>query len=103
MPRFTYADESNRVGYPLGADTQIEGGRDSGGDMHAVVVDQDTCRLYETWNTRESSGTMDGGVGCRVVAEVEQAAARHLDLRGRGRAADPARPAALERGEDGHR
>ena len=40
--RFDYADESDRVGYPFGADTRIEGGRDSGGDMHAVVVDRDT-------------------------------------------------------------
>ena len=62
-PRFEYADESNRVGYPLGADTQIEGGRDSGGDMHAVVVERDTCRLYETWNTRESGGRWTAGSG----------------------------------------
>ena len=29
--RFTYADESDQVGYPLGADTRIESGRRSGG------------------------------------------------------------------------
>ena len=39
-PEFEYADESNRVGYPFGADTKVEGGRDSGGDMHAVVVER---------------------------------------------------------------
>jgi len=63
-PTFTYADESNhRGGYPLGDDTRIEGGRDSGGDMHAVVVDTDACRLYETWNTRESGGRWTAGSG----------------------------------------
>jgi hypothetical protein len=61
--RFDYASESNRVGYPLGADTAIEGGRNSGGDMHAVVVVKGTCRLYETWNTRESNGHWSAGSG----------------------------------------
>ena len=65
MPQFTYADESSRAGFPFGADTQIEGGRDSGGDMHAVVVDRDTCRLAETWNTRESGGRWTAGSGAQ--------------------------------------
>src|SRR5437660_579996 len=45
--QFDYADESDRVGYPLGADTPIEGGS----DRHALVVDRDTCTLYETYAT----------------------------------------------------
>ncbi len=60
---FTYASESNRVGYPLGADTRIEGGRNSGGDMHAVVVQTGTCRVYETWNTRVRNGRWIAGSG----------------------------------------
>src|SRR5205085_9223285 len=47
--RFDYASESDRVRYPLGDDTRIEGGRGSAGDKHAIVVDRGTCRLYETW------------------------------------------------------
>src|SRR6478672_12722546 len=35
--RFDYASESDKVKYPLGPDTRIEGGRNSGGDMHAVI------------------------------------------------------------------
>ncbi|GAA4760118.1 hypothetical protein GCM10023350_52970 [Nocardioides endophyticus] len=54
--RFDYADESDRVRYPLGRDTRVEGGRGSEGDKHTVVVDRGSCRLYETWNTR-SRGT----------------------------------------------
>jgi hypothetical protein len=61
--RFGYADESDRVTYPLGSDTRIEGGRDSGGDMHAVVVDRSRCRLYETYATRESGGRWTAGSG----------------------------------------
>jgi hypothetical protein len=53
--RFDYADESDRVRYPLGKDTRIEGGRGSDGDRHAIVVDKSTCKLYETWATRKTS------------------------------------------------
>jgi hypothetical protein len=61
--RFDYASESNRVGYPFGPDTGIEGGRNAGGDMHAVVVQKGTCRLFETWDTRESSNRWSAGSG----------------------------------------
>jgi hypothetical protein len=50
--RFDYASESDHVRYPFGKDTRIEGGRNSAGDKHAVVVRKGRCRLYETWNTR---------------------------------------------------
>ena len=60
---FDYAAESDHVGYPFGADTRIEGGRGSGGDMHAVVVDRSACRLYETWDTTESGGRWRAGSG----------------------------------------
>jgi hypothetical protein len=61
--RFQYDDESDHVGYPFGADTRIEGGRNSGGDMHAVVVDRDRCRLYETWSTTTRNGRWYAGSG----------------------------------------
>jgi hypothetical protein len=54
--RFDYADESDRVRYPLGRDTRIEGGRGADGDRHALVVDRRSCRLYETFATRRTSG-----------------------------------------------
>ncbi|MCX6395410.1 MAG: hypothetical protein NTV23_02875 [Propionibacteriales bacterium] len=61
--RFQYASESDRTGYPLGADTRIEGGRNSSGDKHAIVIDTGTCRLYETWNTRQVGSTWYAGSG----------------------------------------
>jgi hypothetical protein len=61
--RFDYASESDKVRYPLGPDTRIEGGRNSGGDMHAIVVDRRTCKLYETWNTQVSGNTWTAGSG----------------------------------------
>jgi hypothetical protein len=61
--RFGYAAESDRVRYPLGRDTRIEGGRSANGDRHALVVDRSTCRIYETWNTRRRSGHWTAGSG----------------------------------------
>jgi hypothetical protein len=60
---FDYADESDRVPYPLGPDTPIEGGAGSGGDMHTVVVDSGTCRLYETWYTQHTASGWTAGSG----------------------------------------
>ena len=60
---FTYADESDRVRYPLGRDTRIEGGRRSSGDRHAIIVDKGACRLYETFATRKHDGRWYAGSG----------------------------------------
>jgi len=60
---FSYASESDKVGYPLGADTKIEGGRNSGGDMHAIIVQSGTCRVYETFSTRVRNGRWVAGSG----------------------------------------
>lgn len=61
--RFGYAGESDRVRYPLGRDTRIEGGRRSTGDRHAIIVDRGRCRLYETYDTRVSQGRWHAGSG----------------------------------------
>jgi hypothetical protein len=61
--KFAYASESDKVKYPLGPDTRIEGGRNSSGDKHAIVIDKGTCRLYETWNTRVVGGSWRAGSG----------------------------------------
>jgi hypothetical protein len=61
--RFQYGSESDHVGYPLGRDTRIEGGRRSSGDRHALIVDRGTCRLYETFATRQSHGHWHAGSG----------------------------------------
>jgi hypothetical protein len=60
--KFLYGD-SDKVRYPLGKDTRIEGGRHSAGDRHAIMIDKDTCRLYETWLTRKVHGRWHAGSG----------------------------------------
>ena len=56
------------------------------------------CRLYETFDTRCRNGRWRAGSGAVWTLKQQPAAPRRLDLRRRRRAADPARPAALERG-----
>jgi hypothetical protein len=68
---FEYADESDDRGYPLGADTRIEGGRSADGDRHAIVVDRSTCRLYETFATYPHTGgrwTAGSGASWRLTS-----------------------------------
>ena len=45
------------------ATRKIEGGRYADGDRHAIIVDKGTCRLYETWATRQ---TASGGAPGRA-------------------------------------
>jgi hypothetical protein len=63
--RFMYGSESDRVRYPLGKDTKIEGGRNAplDTDRHAIVVDKANCRDYETWLTVDTSHGWTAGSG----------------------------------------
>ncbi|GAA2241207.1 hypothetical protein GCM10010401_12430 [Rarobacter faecitabidus] len=61
--RFDYADESDRVRYPLNAKTRIEGGKNADGDRHAIIVNAKTCRLYELYDLRKRGGTWTAGSG----------------------------------------
>jgi hypothetical protein len=53
---FEYEDESDSGPYPIPPDPEIEGGDDSTGDRHVVVLDKDNCLLYETWSTYPQPG-----------------------------------------------
>ena len=44
---FDYDDESDPGPYPIPPDAPIEGGADSDGDRHVLIVDRDDCVLYE--------------------------------------------------------
>src|SRR5919198_84578 len=46
---FDYASESNRGPYPIPRNVPIEGGRQSDGDRHAIIVDRTHCKLYELY------------------------------------------------------
>lgn len=55
--RFTaYGDESDPGPYPVPPDAKIEGGRQSDGDRHVIVVDRGRCRLYELYRAFPVNG-----------------------------------------------
>src|SRR3954452_21901689 len=62
-PAFDYADESDAGPYPFGPDTPIEGGQSSSGDRHALMVDKDTCVLYELYDADWNGGRPTAGSG----------------------------------------
>ena len=49
---FLYDDESDRGPYPIPSNVAIEGGPDADGDRHAIIVERDSCTLYELFNLR---------------------------------------------------
>jgi hypothetical protein len=61
--RFEYADESDRVRYPIPRGVKIEGGPDADGDRHALLVDRSRCRLFELYALRREGGTWTAGSG----------------------------------------
>lgn len=61
--RFDYADESDRIKYPLTAKTLIEGGPAVEGDRHAIIVTADTCELFETYDTWKTKSGWVAGSG----------------------------------------
>ena len=61
--KFQYASQSDKGPYPFGASTLIEGGKHAGGDRHAIMVNKDTCTLYELWHARYSASGSTAGSG----------------------------------------
>ncbi len=57
--RFDYADESDRVRYPIPRGVHIEGG----GDRHALLLERGSCRLYELFAVEGSPGSWRAGSG----------------------------------------
>jgi hypothetical protein len=94
---FDYADESDPGPYPFGADTEVEGGRNSGGDMHAIVIDRDTCKLYETWSTTQDASGWHAGSG--AVFDLRSNALRPAGWTSADAAGLPVYPGLLRRDE----
>jgi len=56
---FQYASESDPGPYPVGTDTSIE----NGSDHHALIVNKNTCALYELFALAGSGSTWTAGSG----------------------------------------
>jgi hypothetical protein len=57
--RFAYADESDRVRYPIPRHVHIEGGS----DRHALLLDRSRCRLYELFDLHRNHDRWAAGSG----------------------------------------
>jgi hypothetical protein len=62
---FDYADESDKGPYPIPANIPIEGQPRSvnDGDRHALIVDRDSCKLYELYALHREGGRWAAGSG----------------------------------------
>jgi hypothetical protein len=60
---FQYASESDPGPYPFGPATPIEGGAQSTGDRHALMVNPSTCTLYELYDAQYSASGSTAGSG----------------------------------------
>jgi hypothetical protein len=61
---FDYAGESDPGPYPIPSNAPIEGGSQSSGDRHVLVVDSGTCKLYEMYASYpQSNGSWHAGSG----------------------------------------
>jgi hypothetical protein len=63
--RFEYADESDKGPYPIPANVPIEGQPSSSndGDRHALIVDRDSCKLYELYALQRTGSSWTAGSG----------------------------------------
>ena len=62
---FDYADESDKGPYPIPAGAPIEGApaHANEGDRHALIVDRDSCKLYELYALRRQGSHWAAGSG----------------------------------------
>jgi hypothetical protein len=62
---FEYAGESDRGPYPIPANVPIEGQprQPNDGDRHALIVDRDSCRLYELYALQRTATGWSAGSG----------------------------------------
>jgi len=62
--RFQYADESDSSPYPIPDNPKIEGGAQSQGDRHILILDKDAHKLYEIFKAvRTRDGSWQAGSG----------------------------------------
>jgi hypothetical protein len=63
--RFEYADESDKGPYPIPANVPIEGqpSTSNDGDRHALIVDRDSCKLYELYALQHTGSGWTAGSG----------------------------------------
>jgi hypothetical protein len=73
-----YAEESDPGPYPIPPDAPIEGGPDSDGDRHVLVIDSGECKLYELYNASPTNGSTSWQASNGAVWDLKVNATRPL-------------------------
>ena len=73
---FLYDEESNAGPYPIPPDAPIEGGPESDGDRHVLVLDRDHCLLYELFDAYPQDGGSYWEAGSGAVFDLGSHALR---------------------------
>ena len=92
---FYYADESDPGPYPIPDDAPIEGGICGAGDRHVLIVQAETCRLYELFAATPRATGGSAGSGAIFDLRSQRVAPGGVDLGRRRGVADPARSGPL--------
>jgi hypothetical protein len=67
---FEYSDESDPGPYPIPLDVPIEGGANSSGDRHVLVVDADAGLLYELFAAYPENGGASWHAGSGAIFDL---------------------------------
>ena len=73
---FDYADESDPGPYPIPPNAPIEGGPQSTGDRHVIVVDMSTWKLYELFDAHSQNNGATWHAGSGAVFDLNSNALR---------------------------
>ena len=65
-----YGDESDPGPYPVPPDAPIEGGANSTGDRHVIVIDRDNWKLYELYDAAPVNGGVSWRAACGAVFDL---------------------------------
>ncbi len=73
---FESADESDPGPYPIPPDAPIEEGAGSNGDRHVLVLERDSCTLYELYNAWPQNGGSSWRAGSGAIFDLNSHALR---------------------------
>jgi hypothetical protein len=73
---FVYDDESDAGPYPLPANPLIEGGPNSSGDRHILIIDTDACILYELYSAYPPKNGAGWQAGSGAIYDLNSNALR---------------------------
>jgi hypothetical protein len=69
---FDYADESDPGPYPIPRDAPIEGGANSDGDRHVIVIDTENWILYELFSATPLNGGTSWSAGSGAIFDLKK-------------------------------